>query len=45
MLTSNAYTTVQISKDLKTSLQLIGKKGQTYNDIIQELLENHGAEK
>lgn len=37
---SEAYTTIKISKANKERLKSIGRKGETYNDIITLLL-NH----
>ena len=35
-------TTIQITKETREKLKRIGKKGQTYNDIIEGLLEIGG---
>lgn len=35
-------TTIQIRKETREKLKRIGKKGQTYNDIIESLLEMGG---
>ena len=45
MTIGTEYTTIQISKNLKISIQDMGKKGQTYNEIIQKLLEKYGTKK
>lgn len=34
-----AQTTIQISKDTREKLKKIGVKGQTYDEIIEKLLE------
>lgn len=34
-------TTIQISRKTKTQLDNIGKKGDTYDSIIQKLLKNY----
>ena len=36
----NGKTTIQVSKETKSKLNEIGKKGDTYDSIIQKLLEN-----
>ena len=37
---SGDYTTIKISKDNKERLRRIGRKGETYNDIIGLLLKH-----
>jgi len=37
---SGEYTTIKISKDNKEQLRRIGRKGETYNDIIALLLKH-----
>ena len=32
-------TTIQISKDTREKLKIIGRKGQTYDEIIENLIE------
>lgn len=32
-------TTIQISKGTREKLKMVGRKGQTYNEIIETLLE------
>ena len=32
-------TTIQISKDTREKLKTIGRKGQTYDEIIENLIE------
>jgi predicted CopG family antitoxin len=32
-------TTIQISKDTREKLKVIGRKGQTYDEIIENLIE------
>ena len=32
-------TTIQISKDNREKLKIIGRKGQTYDEIIENLIE------
>ena len=32
-------TTIQVSKETREKLKKIGSKGQTYNEIIEKLLE------
>ena len=39
MTIDDEHTTIQISKEIQHSLQGIGKKGQTYNDIIKNLID------
>ena len=36
----NGKTTIQVSKETKRKLNEIGKKGDTYDSIIQKLIEN-----
>ena len=33
------HTTIQISKDTREKLKIIGRKGQTYDEIIENLIE------
>ena len=35
----NKLTTISISKETKERLDNVGKKGQTYNDIVAGLLD------
>jgi len=37
---SGDYTTIKISKDNKERLRCIGRKGETYNDIVGLLLDH-----
>jgi hypothetical protein len=37
---SSEYSTIKVSKKVKEQLKRIGRKGETYNDIITLLL-NH----
>jgi len=39
----NRYTTIQISREVRDKLKKLGRKGETYNDILKGL-KNH-AEK
>ncbi len=32
-------TTIQVSKDTREKLKIIGRKGQTYDEIIENLIE------
>lgn len=32
-------TTIQVSRETREKLKRVGRKGQTYDDIIEELLE------
>ena len=34
-------TTIQVSKKLRDKLKELGKKGETYEDIIWKLVENY----
>ena len=34
-----SQTTIQISKDTREKLKIIGRKGQTYDEIIENLIE------
>ena len=38
-------TSIQISKELKAKLDKLGNKGDTYEDIIKRLVEEHGKRK
>jgi len=33
-------TTIQVSKEIREELRNLGKKGETYNEIIRKLLES-----
>jgi len=33
-------TTIQVSKETREELKNLGKKGETYNEIIRKLLES-----
>ena len=35
----SAVTTIQINKETREELREIGKKGETYNQLIQRLIE------
>lgn len=35
-----SITTIQVSKETKENLKNLGKKGETYNDIIRKLLKS-----
>ncbi len=37
-------TTIIIEKEVRDKLKEIGKKGETYNDIIKRLIEKCGKE-
>ena len=36
---NNDYTTIRVSRETKRRLDEIGRKGETYDDIIRRLLE------
>lgn len=38
-------TTIQVSKKLRDKLKELGKKGETYEDIIWKLVENYETDK
>jgi len=38
---SRGITTIQITEDTRNELKGRGKKGETYDDIIRELLKRH----
>ena len=35
-----SVTTIQVTTDLRDKLKSIGKKGETYNEIIERLIES-----
>ena len=37
---SSDYSTIKVSKEVKERLKSIGRKGETYNDIIKLLLDH-----
>jgi len=37
---SGDYSTIKVSKEVKERLRSIGRKGETYNDIIMLLLDH-----
>jgi len=37
----NDITTIVIERETRDKLKKIGKKGETYNDIIKRLIENN----
>jgi len=39
MTTNTAITTIQLELDVRKRLQSLGKKGETYNDIIKRLIK------
>lgn len=38
-------TTIQIEVELRDKLLALGKKGETYSDIIRKLIENYNERK
>jgi len=40
-MTKENITTIQISKETRNGLKDLGKKGETYDDIIKRLLHNY----
>ena len=41
MSKTNEITTIQLSKDLRDLLKALGKKGETYEQIIRKLLSEN----
>jgi predicted CopG family antitoxin len=39
MTTNTAITTIQLELEVRKRLQSLGKKGETYNDIIKRLIK------
>ncbi len=39
---ANKYTTIRIPKTLRDALSDIGKKNETYEDVIKRLIEEAG---
>lgn len=39
LMTIIELTTISVSRKTKDALEKLGKKGQTYDDVIQELLK------
>ena len=38
------YTSIRISKDLRKILNMIGRKNETYEDVIRRLVKEAGYE-
>lgn len=41
-MTKEDITTIQVSKEIRDKLKELGKKGETYDDVIKNLLELAG---
>jgi predicted CopG family antitoxin len=45
MISSMSFTTIRIELDTREKLRDLGRKGETYNEIIKRLIEIASSEK